>query len=123
MVCDSYSLTDAVFPLTCFSFPLLWGKNEGDRHQEKSRDLETSTVPEPMRANLVRASHIQHTMPVWKEAIMPAPLNPKAIVDIKYWELHMTDGAIGFVTLGHRKELRLTGIVSTGELGPEWVWD
>lgn len=35
----------------------------------------------------------------------------------------MTEGAIGFVTLGHCKKLLLTGIVSTVQSGPEWVLD
>ena len=62
-------------------------------------------------------------MQAWEEAKTTVSLNPKTLVDIKDWVLHMTEGAIGFVTLGHCKKLLLTGIVSTVQSGPEWVLD
>jgi len=75
-------------------YSILEEKKKKDPPQERRKALETSPVPEPMRANPVRAPHTQHSTQIWKEAIRTASLNPRAIVDIKYWVLHMTEGAV-----------------------------
>lgn len=64
-----------------------------------------------MTANPVPASHTQHSTQIWREAVRTASLNPRAIVAIKCWVLHMTEGAVWFVLLGQCEKL-LAGIVS-----------